>query len=123
MPAVAVQSTSCPASFHLHMRRYCLYTLNSALSSRLLQKVGQLQQIVIAEQTPAGGQHNKWICGQQGRPARWNRAQNAVAVVKVNSILTPVMAIGDQLEPLALQRMMWMDDLEESVGTVAMRCS
>jgi hypothetical protein len=43
--------------------------------------------------------------------------------VKVNSILTPVVAVGDQLEMLALQRMMWMDDFKSTVGTVAMRCS
>ena len=44
-------------------------------------------------------------------------------MVKVHSILTPVVAIGDQLEPLALQRMMWMDYFKTTVGRVAMSCS
>ncbi len=105
------------------MRRYCLYTPGTPGSSGLLQQIGQLQQIVIAEQTPSGRQHNKWICGQHARPARWNRAQNAVVVVKVNSILTPVVAVGDQLETPTPQRMVWMDDFKSTVGTVAMRCS
>jgi len=43
--------------------------------------------------------------------------------VKVNSVLTPVVAVSDQLEPLASQWMIWMDNLESSVRTVAMRCS
>jgi len=43
--------------------------------------------------------------------------------VEINSILTPVVAIRDQLEPLASQWMMWMDDFKSSVSTVAMRCS
>ena len=105
------------------MRRYCLYTQSSPDSSRLLHQVGQLQQIVVAKQTPSGGQHYEWICWQHRRPARWYRLQEAGAVVEVDSILAPVVAIGDQLEPLAFQRMMWMDDFKSTVGTVAMRCS
>jgi hypothetical protein len=86
-------------------------------------KIGQLQQIVIAEQTPSGGQYDKWICGLHCRPARWNRVQKATAIVKVNSVLAPVVAVSDQLEFLASQRMVWMDDFKGTVGTVDMRCS
>src|ERR1051325_7034082 len=111
------------ASFPLHKRRYCLYTPDASLSSGLLHQIGQLQQIVITEQTPSGGQYNKWIRWRRCRPARWNRAQNAVAVVKVNSILAPVVAVGDQLESLASQWMVWMNDFKGIVCTVAIRCS
>src|ERR1041385_3126872 len=105
------------------MRRYCLYTRNFPASSCLLHQIGQFQQIVVAEQTPSSGQHHEWICGQHCRPARWNRAQNAVAVMEVDSLLSPVVAVGDQLEALASQRMVWMDNLKGTVGTVGMRCS
>ena len=105
------------------MRRYYLYTSGSPASSHLLHQIGQFQQIVEAEQTPSSGQYYEWICDQHSCPARWNRAQNAIAVVEVDSILAPVVAVGDQLKALASQRMVRMDDLKGTVGTVAMRCS
>jgi hypothetical protein len=43
--------------------------------------------------------------------------------MKVNSVLTPVVAVRDQLELLASQWMVWMDNFESSVRTIAMRCS
>jgi len=42
--------------------------------------------------------------------------------VEVDSILSPVVAVGDQLEVLASQLMVWMDDLKGTVAIVAMRC-
>jgi len=105
------------------MRRYCLYTLDAPDSSGLLHQVGQLQQILIAKQTPSCGQYHEWILRQHGRPASWNGTQKAAAIVKVNSILAPVVAVRDQLETLASQRMVWMDDLKSTVGTVGIRCS
>jgi len=43
--------------------------------------------------------------------------------VEINSILTPVVAVGDQLETLASQGMVWMDNLKGFDGIVRMRCS
>jgi hypothetical protein len=43
--------------------------------------------------------------------------------VEVNPILAPVVAIRDQLELLASQRMVRMGYLEAGIGNVAMRCS
>jgi hypothetical protein len=43
--------------------------------------------------------------------------------VEVNSILTPVVAIGDEFESLARQQMVGMDDFKSIFGTVGMRCS
>lgn len=105
------------------MRRYSLYTLCTPDSPELLQQVGQLQQIVITKQTPTCSQDYEWIYWQHRRPTSWNRAQEAAAVVEVNSILSPVVAVGDQLETLAFQRMMRMYHFKSTVGTVAMRCS
>src|ERR1051325_8246787 len=101
------------------MRRYCLYTSGVPGSSGFLHQIRQLQQIVVAEQTPSSAQHNKRICRHYRCPASWNGAQKAAAVVKVDSILAPVVAVRDQLETLALQRMVWMDDFKGTVGTVA----
>src|ERR1700729_3370478 len=87
------------------MRCYYLYSLKAPDSSGLLHKLGQLQQVLVAKQTPSCGQYHEWICWQHCCPARRNRAQDAVAVVEVNSILAPVVAVSDQLETLASQRM------------------
>src|SRR5271169_3805171 len=105
------------------MRRYCLYTLAAPDSSGLLHQVGQFPQILIAKQTPSCSQDHEWILRQQCRPARWNGPQKATAIMKVNSILAPVMTICDQFETLASQRMVWMDDFKSTVGTVGIRCS
>jgi len=43
--------------------------------------------------------------------------------VKVNAILAPVVAVDDQLETLASERMMRMGDFESTVGMVGIRCS
>ena len=44
-------------------------------------------------------------------------------IVEVDPVFTPVVAIRNQLELLAFQRMMWVDDLKDGVGMVVMRCS
>jgi len=99
------------------------YTANAPGSSGLLHKVGQLQQVLVAKQTPSCGQYHEWICWQHCCPARRNRAQCAAAVVEVNSILAPVVAVSDQLEALASQRMVGMGDFKSTFGTVGIRCS
>lgn len=43
--------------------------------------------------------------------------------MEVDAILTPVVPIGDQLERLASERVVGMDDLKVGIGMVAMRCS
>ena len=93
------------------------------LSSGLLYQFGQLQQILVAKQTSPRSQRNERICRDRCGPTRWNRAQAPAAIMEVHSILTPVVAIGDQLEPLAFQRMVWMGDLKACIRMVAMRCS
>src|ERR1700722_14427576 len=105
------------------MRRYYLYTPNGRGSSGLLHKVGQLQQVLVAKQTPSRGQYHERIYWQHCCPARRNRAQDAAAVVEVNSILAPVVTVSDQLEILASQRMVGMGDFKSTFGTVRIRCS
>jgi len=105
------------------MRRNLPYGIQPLSSSQLLHQLHQLEQVLIAKEGSAAGHRNKRI-GRHGRgPARRNRAQTAFCVVKVNPILAPVMAIRDQLEPLASQRMVRMGYLEVDISNVAMRCS
>ena len=43
--------------------------------------------------------------------------------MKVNSILAPIVAVGDQLEMLTSQRVMRVDDFKSTLGTVGIRGS
>ena len=43
--------------------------------------------------------------------------------MEVNAVLTPVVAVGDQLETLASQRMVRVGDFKSTFGTVGIRCS
>jgi hypothetical protein len=54
---------------------------------------------------------------------RRNGAQFSLGIVKVDPVLSPVVAIRDQLELLAPQRMVRMDYFEVGIGKVTMRCS
>jgi hypothetical protein len=102
-----------------------LFTLQTA-SITLIQPLYQLrqfQEILVPEQTPARRQDDKWIRRQRCRPRRWNRAHAALRVVEVNSIFAPVVAVGDQPEPLASERMVRVNDFESCFAVVAMRCS
>jgi hypothetical protein len=101
-----------PAYLSLHKRRNLIYST----SSQLLHQVHQLEQVLIAKETSAAGHGDKGIWGHHRGPACWNRAQTPISVVEVNSILTPVMAIGDQLELLTSQRMVRMRYLEVGIG-------
>jgi|GEM_PF-3300044 hypothetical protein len=105
------------------MRRNSLYTPRVASSSILLQQVGQLQQVLVAEPAPAGSHSHKRIGSHHGRPARRNRAQTPGGVVEVDTILAPIVAISDQLELLPAQWMVRMDNLKGRLSMVAMRCS
>jgi hypothetical protein len=107
------------AYLSLHKRRNLLYST----SSQLLHQIHQLEQVLVAKQTSAAGHGHKGVWGHRCGPACWNRAQTPVGVVKVNPVLAPVMAIGDQVELLASQRMVRMGYLEVGIGKVAMRCS
>src|SRR5208282_3118263 len=116
-------STLHSTSFPLHLRRYSLYTPRVGSSSSLLRQVGQFQQVLVTKQAPPGRHGHKRIGIHRRGPARRNRAQSPADIVEVDSILAPVVAIGDQLELLTSERMMRVDDFKVGISMVAMRCS
>ena len=92
-------------------------------SSKLLHQLHQLEQVLIAKEASAAGYCSKGIFLHYRGPTRRNGAQFSLGIVKVDPVLAPVVAIRDQLELLALQRMMRMDYFEVGIGNVTMRCS
>jgi hypothetical protein len=81
------------------------------------------QQALVAKPTPAGGHSHKRIGSHHRRPARRNRAQAPGGVGEVDTVLAPIVAISDQLELPASQRMVRMDNLKVRLAVVARRCS
>jgi hypothetical protein len=116
-------SRQLPTYLSLRMRRNFLYGIRPVSSSQLLHQLHQPEQVLIAKKASAAGHRHKRIWRRYCGPARGNRAQTAFSVVEVNPILAPVVAIRDQLELLASQRMVRMGYLETGIGNVAMRCS
>ena len=112
-----------PAYLSLRLWRNFLYGLLVVSSSKLLHQRNQLDQVLVAKKTSAARHRHKWIFRRNRGPARWKGAQPSLGVVKVDPVLAPVVAIRNQLELLASQRMVWVDDLKDSIAMVVMRCS
>jgi hypothetical protein len=73
-----------------------------------LDHLPKLKQILPTEGTPASSNGYEWLWRNRIRPTRWQRAQRALSIVKVDAVLAPVMAIHDQFILLVEQRMKWV---------------
>jgi hypothetical protein len=88
-----------------------------------LDQIRQLEQVLVPEQATAGGHGHERIFRQGRSPSGRNGAPPTSVVMKVDSVLAPVVAVHHQPELLAPQRMEGMGDLEASIASVAMPCS
>jgi|HubBroStandDraft_6_1064221.scaffolds.fasta_scaffold233122_3 hypothetical protein len=111
------------AYLSLLLRHNLLDEAPALFSSKLLHQLHQLEQVLVAKEASAVGYCDKGIRRHYGGPTRRNGAQLSIAIMKVDSVLAPVVAISDQLELLAPQRMVRMDYFEVGIGNVTMRCS
>lgn len=92
-------------------------------SSKLLHQLHQSEQVLIAKKASAAGYGYKGVFRHYRGPTSRNGAQLSLAIMKVDPILAPVLAIRDHFELLAFQRMVRMDYFEVGIGNVTMRCS
>src|SRR5919197_4609161 len=123
-PQLAFGQRLSSAYLPLRMRRNFLYEGHPAISSsKLLHQIHQLEQVLEAEEASAAGHCHKWIFRRHRGPTCRNGAQLSRRVVEVDPVLTPVVAIRDQLELLASQGMVRMGYLEVGISKVTMRCS
>ena len=111
------------AYLSLRIRRNLLYDPLAVFSSQFLHQLNQLDQVLVAKEASTAGQGHKRILRWHRGPARWKGTQPSLAIVEVDSVLAPVVAIRNQLELLAPQRMVWMDDFKNGIGMVVMPCS
>jgi hypothetical protein len=111
------------AYLSLRLRRNLLYDPLAVFSSKLLQQLNQLDQVLVAKEASAAGHRHKRIFRRHRGPARWKGAQPSLGIVEVDPVLAPVVAIRNQLELLAPQRMVWVNDFKNGIGMVVMPCS
>ena len=111
------------AYLSLRMRRNLLYDPLAVFSLKLLHQRDQLDQVLVAKEASTTGHRHKRIFRRHRGPACWKGAQASLGIVEVDAVLSPVVAIRNQLELLAPQRMVWVDDFKNGIGMVVMRCS
>jgi hypothetical protein len=104
------------------VRRYSLYSLAGRFSSEFLQQVRQSDQIFVSKEGSSSRNLNERIDSSDIRAACQNRTQLPLGVVKVHPILTPVVAVFQQLKLAPEQGMEGMGYAEMFLGTVLMRC-
>jgi hypothetical protein len=67
-------------------------------------QVSDSQQTAGGERAPAIRDDHERIGGRGIGPPCWQREQHPVLVAQVNPVLTPVLAVDDELELAAIQR-------------------
>ena len=87
-----------------------------------LNQSDELHQIVRAEQGSTRCYDDEWIVGNDVRPLRRNGLQATLTVLEVHPILVPSLTAVEEDEPLIVQRMKRVRDLNPPL-IVAIICS
>jgi hypothetical protein len=90
---------------------------------QLRDQCDQLLEFVCPEERSSRCNRHEGIRGQNIRPARRNGDEIVLADIEIDSILTPIMAIGYEFQFLAVERMEGVGDLESSSSKVTTGCS
>jgi hypothetical protein len=91
--------------------------------AELVCQVSECQQAIGGERAPAGRDHHERVLRRHVGPPCWQREQLPVLVVQVDPVLAPVLAVGDELEALAAQRVKRVRHPDTSVPIVRIGCS
>jgi|SRR5215472_7472149 len=111
-------------------RRICLYTFRRNFFYRQtqpssfspLQQIRQSDQILVTEEAPPCGDLNECVYASCICTTGQYRLQAPFSVAKIDTILTPVLAILDQLKLATEQRMKGMGYAELPPRTALTRC-
>jgi hypothetical protein len=93
------------------------------LRAEPVHQVSQRQQASRAERRPARRDHRERVRPRHVRPPGRQREQLPVLVVQVDPVLTPVLAVGDELEVLAGQRVERVGNPDAAVPITRIGCS
>jgi hypothetical protein len=87
-----------------------------------LQQIRQSDQILVTEEASTRGYLHERVGTSCICATGQNRLQAAFSVAKIDTILTPVLAVLDQLKLTTEQRMKWMGYTESLLRTALKRC-
>ena len=97
--------------------------IRSGLTASAVDQLGQRQQVGRGERATARGEDHERIYRRDIGPGRRQGEQHAVLVVQVNPVLTPVLAVHDELVLPPEQRVEPMRHAHASVPVVGTGCS
>lgn len=83
----------------------------------------KLKKVHKAKWRPAIGDTDKGIKRKNIGPIGRDGTQLIVFIMKIHSILTPIVTNGYKLKRAATQRMKWMSDLESLGSTCLIGCT
>ena len=110
---------------HPDIHGVIFFTASAAVPARAepVSQISQRQQARHGERAAAGRDHHERVRrGDVGPPCR-QREQLPVLVVQVDPVLAPVLAIGDELEVPAMQRVERVRHPDATVPIVRIGCS
>ena len=100
--------------------------MNSGQTERELTpacQVSQRQQAIGGERAPSGRDHHERVRRSRVGPPGWQREQLPVLVMQADPVLTPVLAVLDELEVPPGQRVERVRHPDASVPIVRIGCS
>ena len=107
---------------YVAVRRNVARWFASSQPVEALVQVSQRQQAINGERAAAVRDNHERISGHDIGPPGRQREQLAVLVVQVDPVLTPVLAVRDELEVLSEQRMEQVGYPDASVPIIRIGC-
>jgi hypothetical protein len=110
-------------SLYLHSSHLFLYSLPGACRRLEGDPAREFEQLGHTQSTAARGHCHEGIHSDRIRPRRGQRVQPALRVGEPDAVVPPVLAVGDQIELVLVERMVRMGDAEASRRNITMRRS
>ena len=106
------------------MRHSLLYTITAREYSwlQLLQTILELEQILQTEVSSAGSREDERIESRQAGPTGRQKAHASVLIPVIDTLLSPLPAVGSQLQCLPTERMIRMGYAETSCCIARLKC-
>ncbi len=97
--------------------------LRPGLRAEPIHQISERQQPGRGERAAVSRNHHERVRRHHVGPCCWQREQLPILIVQVDPVLTPVLAVGDELEVPAGQGMERVRHTDTSVSIVRIRCS
>lgn len=88
-----------------------------------MDQARQFQKIVETERSPPIGHDNDGVGWENTGPACWDGHQLLLVVMEIDSVLVPIVSVGDQGELPSAPRMEGVSNSEGSMLIVTIGCN